>query len=87
MVNKFTPREAICTYMGWDFSEAGDYRYHYGRTVNPVYSMPDGYICSCANGKKPAKTDAHGNEWNWHEAKGSQAEYCKSRGKTIWVSR
>jgi hypothetical protein len=82
----FSPREAVCQFAGWDFAEAADYRYHYGRTQQPVYSIPDGYICALANGKKPAKTDREGYLWNWKEATGSAAEYCKYRGYTVWVS-
>jgi hypothetical protein len=80
----FSPREAVCAYMGWDFQEASDYRYHYGRTALPVYSTASGYICAVATGKKPPKTDQ--DDFNWVEATGSQAEYCKSRGKTIYLS-
>jgi hypothetical protein len=71
--------------MGWDFSEAADYRYHYGRTSVPIYSMPEGYVCATANGKKPSKGWRE-YEWDWKEATGDTAEYCKSRGKTVWVS-
>ncbi len=77
-----TPREAICTYMGWDFSEAADYRYHYGRTAIPVYSTADGYVCATANGKKPPADES----FQWVEATNTTAVYCKNRGKTVWVS-
>ena len=78
----FSPREAVCTFQGWEFSEANDYRYHYGRTSGPIYSTSNGYICAVANGKKPHAYDG----LTWVEATGSQAEYCKSRGKTLFVS-
>lgn len=81
-MHKFSPREAVCQYMSWEFSEASDYRYHYGRTSIPVYSTSDGLVCAVPNGKKPPNMDLI----NWVEATGSQAEYCKSNGKTIFVS-
>jgi hypothetical protein len=77
-----SPREAVCQYMGWDFAEAGDYRYHYGRTSAPIYSTADGYVCATATGKKPPKYDG----LHWKEAAGSNAEYCKIRGKTVWIA-
>lgn len=78
---RMSPREAVCQYMGWDFSEAGDYRYHYGRTSSPIYTTSDGYVCAVATGKKPPK---YGIEWV--EATGSNADFCKAFGKTIYTS-
>jgi hypothetical protein len=77
-----SPREAVCQYSGWEFSESADYRYHYGRTAGPIYSTPTGYICAVANGKKPHAYDG----LTWAEAIGSAADYVKSKGKTIYIS-
>jgi hypothetical protein len=77
-----SPREAVCQYMGWEFSEAADHRYHYGRTSAPIYSTSDGYVCAAANGKKAPKYDG----LEWKEATGSSADYCKSRGQTVWIA-
>lgn len=79
----FTPREAVCQYMGWEFSEAAEYRYHYGKTSAPIYSTSNGYVCAVANGRKPPACE--GIEWK--EAPGSEADYCKSRGKTVYISK
>ncbi len=81
-----SPREAVCQYQGWDFSEAAENRYHYGRTAIPIYSTYDGYICAMPNGKLPPVTDARGFVFPWEEAKGANAEHCKARGKTIWIA-
>lgn len=82
MTIKFSPREAVCQYMGWEFSEAADYRYHYGRTSAPIYSTLIGYVCAVSNDKKPPKYDG----LFWTEATGSNADYCKSKGKTVYVA-
>lgn len=79
---KLSPREAICQYMGWEFSEASDYRYHYGRTSSPIYSTNDGYVCCVANGKKPPKYPG----LTWQEVAGSTAEWAKNNGKTIYIA-
>jgi hypothetical protein len=76
-----SPREAVCTYIGWDFSESLDYRYHYGRTSAPIYSTSDGYICAVATKKKPPKYD--GLEWTL--AKGTTAEFITNQGKDIYI--
>lgn len=82
---KFSPREAVCTYQSWDFAEAADYRYQSTRNSLPIYSTADGYVCAMANGKKPPKKDSNGFPNLWLQATGSQAEYCKSRGYTVWI--
>ena len=81
-----TPREAVCQYQGWEFSEASENRYHYGRTAIPVYSTYDGYVCATVNGKQPPVTDNQGFAYNWKEATGGTAEFLKNSGKTIWLS-
>jgi hypothetical protein len=81
-VKNIKPREAVCQYMGWDYTESSEHRYHYGRTRAPIYSTQDGYVCAAANGKKPPPYDG----LVWKEATGSTAEYCKSRGQTVWVA-
>lgn len=86
----FSPKEAVCQFMGWNYDDANDYRYHAGMTSIPVYSTPDGYICATSNGKKVPKrvVEYIGNDDPdvvFVEATGLQAEYCKARGKTIWV--
>lgn len=75
-------REALCQYMGWEWSECGEHRYHYGRTSAPIYSTSDGYVCAVATGRKPPKYDG----LSWKEADGDSARYCKSRGKTIFIA-
>jgi hypothetical protein len=85
-----SPREAVCQYMGWEFNEAHEYRYHYGRTIIPVYSTIDGVICAVKNGKKPPKIDPddnHTSQFDWVEATGITAEYIKTRGKTIYINK
>lgn len=32
---------AIATVLGWDISDLREYRYHYGRTKNPVFAIGD----------------------------------------------
>ena len=90
MKKPFTPREAVCQYMGWSYDEAPDYRYHHGMTKTPIYSMSDGYVCALPNGKKVPKADEeyinnYDDDRQFVEATGDIAEYCKSRGKTIWI--
>lgn len=82
-MNNFSPKEAICAYTGWESAECAEYRYHYGRTGIPVYSTAEGFICACPNGKKPPNQDA---SFGWKEASGSSAAFCKSFGKTTFVS-
>lgn len=79
--NTITPREAVCQYMGWDYQEAGEHRYHYGRTSAPIYSTSDGYVCAVANGKKPPEYGL-----SWQRATGSTADYCALRGRTVFVA-
>ncbi len=74
-----SPREAVCQYMGWEFSEASDHRYHYGRTSAPIYSTQDGYVCAVKNGKKPPKYGL-----DWKEA--PKAEWLKKQGQTIYIA-
>lgn len=50
-----SPREAICQYFGWDYSEASDNRYQPTRFNIPVYAIDQGIACAVSNGKKPAK--------------------------------
>ncbi len=75
----FSNREAVCQYMGWEFSEASDYRYHYGRTSAPIYTTPTGFICAVTNGKNPPKYG-----FTWVEAKND--DWCRQNGKTIFIS-
>lgn len=77
-----SPREAVCQYANWEFSEASDYRYHYGRTSGPIYTTATGYICAVANGKKPHAY----NGLMWREATGSTAEFIKSQGQTVYTA-
>lgn len=80
-MTNFNSREAVCQYMGWEYGEASEYRYHYGRTSVPVYSMLDGYVCALRNGRKPPR-----DGMMWREATGGTADYCKSRGQTVWTA-
>lgn len=81
-MNKYTPREAVCDYMGWSFDEAPDYRYQYGRTTKPVYSTSKGAVCATNEGEQPPNK----KDFPWKRATGSQADYCASRGKIIWIA-
>ena len=49
-----TPREALAQHLGFDLSEMKDYRYHYGHTNLPIYSIGDNYFCCVKIGKSPA---------------------------------
>jgi hypothetical protein len=81
----FTPKEAVCQYMGWSYDDANDYRYHYGLTKIPIYSTADGYICATASGKRVPKHDEEYIGGKFVEATGTQADYCKTKGKTVWI--
>lgn len=83
---KMSPREAICQYMGWEYSEASDYRYQYGRSAIPVYSTSDGLVCATANGKKPPKADSTGWVYAWKEVTTGNAVWIKNLGYTVWES-
>jgi len=87
-VKDISPREAVCQYLGISWDSLGDYTYHPGSTATAMYTSGDEYICATANGKKPSKKDQEyitNGEGYFVEATGQSAEYCKSRGRTIWV--
>lgn len=59
-----TPKNVLCCFLSFDFSEISDYRYHYGRTSAPVYAIDGKYYCCVKTGKKPPK-HRDGMNWNW----------------------
>lgn len=58
-------REGICEVMGWEWSEAADYRYQPTRNAIPIYSTSRGSICATRAGKRPPAANRDGVRWNW----------------------
>jgi len=83
-MNKFSNKEAVATYLGWSFDDVEDYRYHYGLTKAPIYTAGNKYIMALPNGKKPTKHDVE-YIGEFKEMTDSMGEYCKSRGRTVWI--
>lgn len=75
-------REALAQHFNLDFAETEDFRYHQGRTTQPVYAFTDFYICITKGGQKPA-THRDGFEWNWVEIKD---DFVNKFGYNIWKS-
>jgi hypothetical protein len=75
--------EAIATHLMMDISELKDYRYHFGRTSQPVFAIGDSYYCITKLTQKPAK-HRDGMIWNWFETKD---EYLNTYGYHVWESK
>lgn len=73
-------REAFAVHCGLDFSETEDFRYHYGRTTQPVWAFDTCYYCITKQGQRPAK-HRDGIQWNWKEIKN---QFINQFGYIIW---
>jgi hypothetical protein len=62
MPRQITAREAIATYVGYDFAEIEDYRYQPTRTAIPVYAIGDAYYCA------PTARQKLPGGWAWKAA-------------------
>ncbi len=82
IVNTMTKNEAFAIHCGLDTSESKEYRYHYGRTSQPVYAIDNAYYCVTKGNEKPA-IHRDGMEWNWSEIADS---YLNENGYKIWVA-
>lgn len=89
MSNKpLTSKEAAAEWIGTSYEDLQDYRYHHGMTKIPLYVVGNTYLYVTANGKKPSKSDQEyitNGEGSFQEATDRQAEYLKTRGRTVWV--
>lgn len=74
--------EAFANHCGFDVSEVKEYRYHYGRTSQPVWALNDGYYCVTKGIQKPA-VHREGMQWNWNEL---SDEFLNKFGYKIWKS-
>ena len=73
-------REAVATHVQFDFQEIEEYRYHYGKTSQPVYALTDAYYCATKPNQRPAK-HVDGMDWKWKEVKN---EFINKDGWIIW---
>lgn len=80
-----TSKEALAQFLGWDYADLKDNRYHAGRTSIPVYCCGNDYYCCNKDGKPPAKYISRGTDqsiqFGWTEIKDS---YINSFGWKIW---
>ena len=74
--------EAFATHCGLDISEAKEYRYHYGKTSQPVWAINNEYYCVTKARQKPA-THRDGMEWEWVEV---ADKILNENGYKIWKS-
>lgn len=80
-MKQYTPLEAICFVMGWEYSEAKEYRYQPTRTSHPIYSTADGYVCACKDTRRfPPKRLL--KEFSGCVFKPSQT---RTPGQTVWL--
>ena len=77
-----TRTQAFANHIGCDLAEVKDYRYHYGRTSLPVWSVDNQYYCVTKVGAKPS-THRNGMEFDWVQLKDNFAE---ASGFQIWIS-
>jgi hypothetical protein len=61
-----TKNQAFASHCGLDLSESREYRYHTGRTSQPVWAIDNAYYCVTKGNELPA-THRDGMEWNWTE--------------------
>lgn len=89
-MQSISSKEAVCQYLSVSWEDVAGYRYREGSTRIPMYATDEEYICATANGKRPSKADQDymtNSSGAFIEATGTDAEYCKLRGRTIWVYR
>jgi hypothetical protein len=77
-----TRRQAFAAHTGMSIEETKDYRYHYGRTTAPVWSIDNSYYCVTKPHQKPA-THRDGMQWDWVKLTDN---YCAAYGFEIWIS-
>lgn len=76
--------EALARHLDWDIADLRDYRYHYGRTSVPVWSVGDTYYCVTKDSQKPAR-HRDGIEWGWVDKTADIT--LKSLGFRVWESK
>jgi hypothetical protein len=78
-----TKNSAIASHLMLEASELKDYRYHYGRTSLPVWSVDNEYYCVTKGAEKPAK-HRDGLAWEWEEVSDN---WVNHNGYRIWKSK
>lgn len=76
-------KNVLANHLGWDASELIEYRYHYGRTSVPVYSIGDQYYCCVRSGKPATHRDAD-YRWEWNKV---EDRYAEANDCEIYVSK
>ena len=84
---RFTPREAVATFIGEDMADLSDRTYQPGRTGGvPVYSYGEVYVFALPLDKNPPKAlHAAFPDCKVEPATGKTAEYIEARGKRVWI--
>jgi hypothetical protein len=78
-----TRTQAFASHIGCDVSETKDYRYHYGRTSLPVWSIDGNYYCVTKVGAKPSN---HRDKMDFGWVK-LEDNFCENQGFIIWISK
>jgi hypothetical protein len=80
-MKRYTAASVLATEWSMDISDINEYRYHYGMTTKPVYSIDNAYYCATRKGQKPAKHRSIEFEWKEHSSK-----FADSINWQIWVA-
>lgn len=83
IMKRYTAPHVLAQEFSMDFADLQDYRYKYGRTDRPIYSIGDKYYCAVKKGQKPAKMHSDEHRFEWLE---KPSKFADSIGWIIYVS-